>query len=310
MNTRTYDTESELFKFAAYNIKNNTEGPVYSRIAQNTIRTTVGRVRLLDALNGNTATAINIITGREPMVEANYSITINPQNPSGVPTDFLSAVAGSSNSPISIIPGDYLSDPQNPLNYNPKNPLQLGTLLNDATGVLASMVGIQGKPKISPRPSDIMLEYMGQGQKNRLLSLISYSRYSPNYTILSQINNVLQNALQIRPPIQIPGNTYIGDDRYFDVKYSMSDFWDRTVRGNYYTSLMFDSGSAELFHKSRNLTEGGSVGGNLTWYSKRSANPLGVNNESYSANASDFESKLSTKFEYRRDSILGNTQAL
>ena len=310
MNTRTYDTESELFKFAAYNIKNNTEGPVYSRIAQNTLRTTVGRVRLLDALNGNTATAINIITGREPMVEANYSITINPDNPSGVPTDFLSAVAGSSNSPISIIPGDYLSNPQNPLNYNPKNPLQLGTLLNDATGALASMVGIQGKPKISPRPSDIMLQYMGQGQKNRLLSLISYSRYSPNYTILSQINNVLQNALQIRPPIQIPGNTYIGDDRYFDVKYSMSDFFDRTVRGNFYTSLMFDSGSAELFHKTKNLTEGGSVGGNLTWYSKRSANKLGANNETYSSNASDFESKLSTRFEYRRDSILGSTQAL
>jgi len=310
MNTKSYDTESELFKFAAYNIRNNTQGPVYSRIAQNVEKTTLGRVRILDALNGNSAAALNIITGREPLVESNYSITINPANPSGVPVDFLTAVEGADNFPTSIIPGDYLSNPQNPLNYNSQNPLQLGTLLNDATGVLASMVGIQGKPKISPRPSDILIEYMGQGQKNRLFDLLSYSRYSPNYTLLSEVNNVLQNGLQIKSPIQVPGNTYIGDDRYFDVKYSMSDFWDRTVRGNYYTSLMFDSGSAELFHKSKNYSEGGPIGGNLTWYSKGSKNPLGANNKSYSDNSSDFESKLSTKFEYRRDSILGNTQEL
>ena len=309
MNTNSYDNESELFKFAAYNIKNNTSGPVYARIAQNVERTTLGRVRILDALNGNSAAALNIITGREPLVESNYSITINPSNPSGVPTDFLTAVEGQS-TPYSNIPGDYLSNPQNPLNYNSQNPLQLGTLLNDATGVLASMVGIQGKPKISPRPSDILIEYMGQGQKNRLFDLLSYSRYSPNYTILSEVNNVLQNGLQIKSPIQVPGNTYIGDDRYFDVKYSMSDFWDRTVRGNYYTSLMFDSGSAELFHKSKNLSEGGPVGGNLTWYSKHSKNPLGANNHEYTSNASTFESTLSTRFDYRRDSILGNTQAL
>jgi hypothetical protein len=310
MNTNNYDTESELFKFAAYNIKNNTNGPVYSRIAQNVEKTTLGRVRILDALNGNSATALNIVTGREPLVETNYSITINPNNPSGVPVDFLSAVQGAENFPISIIPGDYLSNPQNPLNYNSQNPLQLGTLLNDATGVLASMVGIQGKPKISPRPSDIMIQYMGQGQKNRLFDLISYSRYSPNYSTLSEVNNVVQNGLQVKLPIQVPGNTYIGDDRYFDVKYSMSDFWDRTVRGNYYTSLMFDSGSAELFHKNKNLSEGGPIGGNLTWYSKRSKNPLGTNNNEYSSNASTFESTLSTKFVYRRDSILGNTQEL
>ena len=304
MNTNNYDTESELFKFAAYNIKNNTNGPVYARIAQNVEKTTLGRVRILDALNGNSATALNIITGREPLVESNNSITINPTNPSGVPKDFLSAVQGADNFAISIIPGDYLSNPQNPLNYNSQNPLQLGTLINDATGVLASMIGIQGKPKISPRPSDIMIQYMGQGQKNRLFDLLSYSRYSPNYTIGSTINNFLQNKLQLKSPIQVPGNTYIGDDRYYDVKYSMSDFWDRTVRGNYYTSLMFDSGSAELFHKSKNISEGGPVGGNLTWYSKHSKNKLGTdNNES-------FESTLSTKFDYRRDSILGNTQAL
>ena len=151
MNTRTYDTESELFKFAAYNIKNNTEGPVYSRIAQNTLRTTVGRVRLLDALNGNTATAINIITGREPMVEANYSITINPDNPSGVPTDFLSAVAGSSNSPISIIPGDYLSNPQNPKTPKPRAYLKESELDSELLRIIYRSIFLSPYATSSPR---------------------------------------------------------------------------------------------------------------------------------------------------------------
>lgn len=57
----SYDTESELFKFAAKYIKDDRNGPVHARIAQNTFAATVGRVRIEDALQGNTATAINIL---------------------------------------------------------------------------------------------------------------------------------------------------------------------------------------------------------------------------------------------------------
>ena len=309
LDNTNYNNESELIKFASSYIQNDTKGPVYSRIAQNVAKTTLGKNRLLDALNGNTAAALNIITGREPLVESNYSITINPTNPNGISTDFLSAVNGLS-VPYSIIPGDYLSNPQNPLNYNAQNPLQVGTLLNDATNAIASMFGLQGKPSVSPRPSDVLIQYMGQGQKSRLFDLLSYSKYSPNYTVDSEIQNFLQNGLQLNAGIQIPGSAYIGDDKYDNVKYSTSDFWDRQVRSSYYLSLMFDSSSAQLFHRDKNISDGGTIGGSLTWISKNSRNTLGANNLSYNSEATDFNQSLSKNLVYRRDSILGLTQEM
>ena len=54
--------------FAARYIKNDKQGPVLARITQNLVAATYGRVRLIDALEGNTATAINIITGKEDLI--------------------------------------------------------------------------------------------------------------------------------------------------------------------------------------------------------------------------------------------------
>lgn len=71
-----YDTESEMFRFAATNIKENRNGPVFARIAQNLYATTYGKARILDALQGNTTTAINLVTGREPLIELNNKITV------------------------------------------------------------------------------------------------------------------------------------------------------------------------------------------------------------------------------------------
>jgi hypothetical protein len=309
INNSNYNNESELIKFASNYIKTDNKGPVFSRIAQNVAKSTLGKNRLLDALNGNTAAALNIITGREPLVEANNSITVDPNNASGIPTDFLTAVNGTS-VPYSIIPGDYLSNPANPLNYNAQNPLQIGTLLNDATNVVSSMFGLQGKPSISPRPSDILIQYMGQGQKSRLFDLLSYSKYSPNYTLGNEIQNFLQNGIQLNSGIQLPGSVYIGDDKYDDVKYSISDFWDRQVRSSYYLSLMFDADATRYFHSDKNYSDGGKYEGGLTWISKNSRNTLGANNQSWQSNASTFNQTLSTNTKYRRDSILGLTQEL
>ena len=289
-----YDTESELFKFASNRIQKDVNGPIFTRIAQYHPNNT------LDNLNSVDIT--NIINGRQPFVETSFKITDNGQK-----IEFLDVVSNPQ-LPFPIIPGDYLSNPANPLNYNPQNPLQVGTLINDATGAIASMIGIQGKPKISPRPSDILIQYMGEGQKNVLFELLSFSRYAPNYTLLSTVNNLVQNQLHINLPVQIPGAVYIGDDRYTDVKYATTDFWDRQVRSNYYLSVMFDPTAANLFHRERNISEGGEIGGKLTWISAKSRNKLGANNAEFSSERSNFENGLSTNFGFRGDSILGKTQ--
>jgi len=315
-----YETESELVKFATSLIKNDPQGPVYSRITQNVEKNTYGRVRIMDALNGNTATAINIITGREPLIESNYTITVdNTLSIPGQAVDFLRTVSGVQ-LPFSQIPGDYLSNPRNPINYRPQPSSQLGALFQDVTGVLGSLIGIQRRPLLSRKPSDLLIEHMGSGQKNRLYDLLSYSTYAPNYTTTARSQNTskifnfidkvaqgVKNILGVEAP---SGTAYIGDDRGNDVKYAMNDFNDRPVRSNYYLTLMFDEVSAKLFHTNKNITEGGSIGGKLSWISKNSKNKLGVNNNSYETNASLFTESLSTKNTFRPDSILGITQEL
>ncbi len=311
------DNESELMKFAGkYLLSNN--GPVYSRISQNIERETNGRVRLMDALSGSISTATNIITGREPLVTPNYHITVAKSLPGKV-IDFVQVASGVE-FPFSEIPGDYLTNPKNPINVRPTPKTELGKVFQDVTGVLGSLIGIKRRPKLSRKPSDLLIEYMGDGQKNTLYDLLTYSKYAPNYTttarsqnsskIFNFIDNVAQgvkNLLGVEAP---RGEAYIGDDRGNDVKYAMGDFNDRQVRSNYYLSLMFDPVQAQLFQRKRNYSEGGSITGKLTWISRNSRNELGVNNKEWANQKSDYDDSTSTSYGFREDSILGYTQEI
>lgn len=318
MSTDNYDTESELMKFAALNMKSNPNGPILSRISRNLEAATSGRLRILDALNGNTTTAINIITGREPLVEGNNKITVAKTIP-GKAIDFLQTVSGVE-FPWSEIPGDYLSNPRNPVNIRPTATTELGKVFQDVTGALGSLIGIQRRPKLDRKPSDLMIEYLGDGQKSALYDNLSYSKYAPNYTttarsqnsskVFNFIDNVAQgvkNILGIEAP---NGVAYIGDDRGNDVKYAMGDFNDRQVRSSYYLSLMFDPVQAELFQRDKNISQGGKISGNLTWTSKNSKNKLGANNNEWDSEQSTYTETLSTKHTFREDSILGYTQEI
>lgn len=320
LNASAYDNESKLFQFASSYIKNNSEGPIYSRLTRNIEKTINGKVRLLDALNGNTSTALNLFTGREPLVEFNNSITV-ASTALGKGVDFLQTVAGI-DLPFTKIPGDYLTNPYSgPIKTRPEASTEVGKFLQDLTGALGSMIGIQRRPLDSRKPSDLLIEYMGQGPKQALFNNLAFSKYAPDYTttarsqnsskVFNFVDNVAQgikNVLGLEAP---KGVAYIGDDRGDNVKFAMGDFYDRPVRSSYYLSLMFDTVSAEIFHKSKNITEGGSIAGDLTWYSKNSKNKLGSNNAEYvNQEQSVFEDTLSTKYGFRDDSILGETQRI
>jgi hypothetical protein len=316
-NQNNLDRESELMRFAGRYLSSS-DGPVLSRVAQNISASTNGRVRLLDALNGNTATASNIITGREPLVEPNNKITVAKTLPGKV-IDFVQVAAGLT-LPWSEIPGDYLTDPRNPINIRPVANTELGKVFQDATGALGSLLGIQRRPQLSRKPSDLLIEYMGDGQKSVLYDNLSYSKYAPNYTTTARSQNSskifnfvdqaaqgVKNLLGVEAP---RGVAYIGDDRGNDVKYAMNDFNDRTVRSNYYLSLMFDPVQAELFQRKLNVSEGGGLGGKLTWISSKSKNKLGVNNKEWDSQQTEISDSLSNNFSFREDSILGYTQEI
>jgi hypothetical protein len=318
MSNENYDSESELMKFAASNIRNNTEGPVFSRISQNLKAATIGRVRLIDALEGNIATATNILTGKEPLVELNNKITV-ASSLAGKGIDFLQTVSGIE-FPFSEIPGDYLTNPKNPTENRPEAKTEFGAIVQDVTGALGSLIGIQRRPKLSRKPSDLFIEYMGQGQKQTLFDLLSYSTYAPNYTttarsqqsskIFNFVNQVGQGVNKLLGLEAPAGRAYIGDDRAEDVKTAMNDFNDRPVKSPFYLSLMFDSVQAVLFQRTKNITDGGSIGSQLSWISKNSKNKLGTNNQNYADQSGKLEDSLSNNFSFRQDSILGYTQEI
>jgi len=311
------DSESELMKFAGkYLLSNN--GPVYSRISQNIERQTNGRLRIADALNGSISTASNIVTGREPLVAPDYSITVAKTLPGKI-IDFVQVAAGVE-FPFSEIPGQYLSDPRNPINVRPTPKTELGKIFQDVTGVLGSLIGIKRRQSPTRKPSDIMIEYLGSGQKNVLYDLLSYSKYSPNYTtsarsqntskVFNFVDKVAQGVKDLLGVEAPRGEAYIGDDRGNDVKYAMNDFNDRPVRSNYFLSLMFDPVQAELFQRKRNYSEGGSITGKLTWISRNSKNELGANNKEWGNQQTDLDDSKSKSFDFREDSILGYTQEI
>lgn len=316
---QNFDSDSRLMKFATQNIRENKQGPVFARLQQNLESATLGRVRALDALDGNTATAINIVTGREPLVEKNYKITV-AKSLLGKGVDFLQTVAGIE-FPFSEIPGDYLTNPRNPIENRPTPKTEAGAILQDVTGVLGSLVGIQRRPKLGRKPSDLMIEYMGEGQKQILFDQLTYSTYAPNYTttarsqqsskIFNFANSFAQGVKTVLGLEAPKGVAYIGDDRSEDVKYTMSDFNGNMVKSSYFLSLMFDPAQAALFERQRNISQGGSISGKLTWISRNSQNKIGLWNEEFQSRESDaYNNSISTKYGFREDSILGKTQEI
>lgn len=313
-----YSSESELLKLAAYNIKSDPNGAIRSRISQNLNRATNGRIRLLDALNGNTSTAVNIVTGKEPIIDYDYSIT-TANTGIGKTIDFLQVVSGVE-FPWSEIPGDYLSNPLHEYNYKTTKTTEVGKFLEDSTGALGSMIGIQRRETESRKPSDLMIEYLGLGQKLQLYRLLSYSKYAPNYTttarsqntskVFNFIDNLTQGVKKLIGTEAPEGVSYIGDDRGNDVKYAMGDFNDRHVRGPYYLSLMFDETATRLFENEKNFSDGGSIGGSLTWVSTNSKNKLGSGNKEWESESSYFNKSLSTSYTFKEGSILGYTQEI
>jgi len=318
MSGQDYSNESEMMKFAAWNIQNNVQGPFFGRMQSNLYRTTAGKVRLLDALQGNTSTAINLLTGRETLVEANTKITVAKTLP-GKGIDFLQTVTGVE-FPWSEIPGDYLSNPKNPIQNRPEARTEAGRLGQDITGALGSLIGIQRRPTTTRKPSDLFIEYLGRMQKNTLYDNLSYSKYGPDYTTTARSQNTSklfsfadQAAMGVNKflGLEAPKQTaYIGDDRGNDVKHAMSDFYDRQIRSSYYLSILFDEVQARVFSRTKSIVEGGGIGGKLTWISSNSNNKLGVNNVEYQSEASQFTETLSTNYDFREDSILGLTQEI
>jgi len=66
----------------------SSDGPILSRIRQNLITVTDGRMRISEALSGDISTISDIVTGKQPFILPNYKITV-AKTLAGKGIDFL-----------------------------------------------------------------------------------------------------------------------------------------------------------------------------------------------------------------------------
>ncbi len=142
------------------------------RIDREIERNTFGRENLSEALSDPVALA-QVASGRIPLIEKNYSITV-PENPIDFAANFLLKLSGTY-FPASPIPGDYFDEDM--AQWRP----------TAANQIISAFAGgrdprtIIGSLDTSTNYSQVFLSNTGQGQRSTLFNNIDYNKYKPRY---------------------------------------------------------------------------------------------------------------------------------
>jgi hypothetical protein len=141
------------------------------RIARQVYLDTVAKANIFNVRSGTDI--LNLVTGRVPLIEPNYRITV-PSNPILAASDFALRLAGSI-LPVSEIPGSYFDPSVN--NGQPTTIQQINAAYPSSTlgNLVSSLLGG------GQTGSQIMYNNMGSGQKSRLFGNIDYNRYKPSF---------------------------------------------------------------------------------------------------------------------------------
>ena len=287
------------------------------RIAVQIRQDTVGRANLFTVDSGTDI--LGIATGRIPVIEPNYTITIS-QNPILAATNFALRLAGSI-LPVSPIPGSYF-DPS----INPKNSTTLQQLGN---AFRQSNVGrfVNNLLGATQTGSQIMFNNMGAGQKSRLFLNIDYNKYKPNLprTAFDRVGGELTGTRTEN------SNYYIGSitsepSRVFSPSDALpNDEFGREIQTPVYgpTELaqLYEGPSKEIRLGANGpiYSNGGGIEGGMTWvspkYKGNAGKKVGIgglitNPDNDFSKQSSYDSTESTNITFKQGSILDETQRL
>ena len=286
------------------------------RIGRAIIRETIGRANIL---NVNSSTnLVNILTGRVPIIEPNYQITV-PSNPITAAADFALRLGGSL-LPFSLIPGSYF-DP----NINPPTPttIQQSLLANPLAAVDNFVSNLLGAGKTG---SQIFYNNTGAGQKSILWKNINYNRYKPNYdrTLLDRLGGAVVGTQTNN------SNFYVGSDtsdpsRVFSPSRALpvdafGNEQQSPVYGPQELAQLYEGPSKDvrLGANGPTYSNGGGIEGGFTWvspkYKGNAGKKVGIGGEITSQDQdfkpSSYNSTESTERKFRQGSILDDTQRI
>jgi hypothetical protein len=287
-----------------------------ARIAAQILQDTIGRANIFNVRSGTDI--LSLITGRVPLIEPNYRITIS-SNPILAASDFALRLAGSI-LPVSTIPGSYF-DPS----INPGQPTTIQQLQN---AFRQSTVGklLTGLLGANTTGSQLFYNNMGGGQKSRLFGNIDYNKYKPSFdrTLFDRLGGAIVGSTTnnsdyyvgsitsdpsrvFSPSGDLPVNTY-GQEQQMP------------VYGPQELAQLYEGPSQEvrLGANGPTYSNGGGIEGGFTWVSPKYKGNAGkkvglggaIYNQDEDFKPSSYNSTESTNRVYREGSILDDTQRI
>ncbi len=286
------------------------------RIGNEVRQLTIGRANIFNTRSGTDL--LNIATGRVPLIEPNYTITV-PANPVLAATNFALRLAGSI-LPVSPIPGSYWDT-----NINSGQPTTIQQLNNAfrRSGVGKFFSRVLGFNKTG---SQLFLNNTGGGQKSRLFDNLDYNRYKPDYprTIFDRLGGAI-----VGTSVTV-SNYYVGSitsdpSRIFSPGGDVPvDSFAREVASPVYgpTELaqLYEgpSQSVRLGANGPSYGNGGGIEGGFTWVSPKYRGNAGkkvgpggeIIQQDEDFRPSSYNSTESTNNQFTEGSILDDTQRI
>jgi hypothetical protein len=287
-----------------------------ARIGREIVRNTVGRANVFNVRSGTDV--LNLVTGRVPLIEPNYTITV-PANPLIAATDFALRLAGST-IPVSTIPGSYFDPSIN--SGQPTTIQQLNNAFRKST-VGKFVTKLLGATKTG---SELFLNNTGGGQKSRLFGNLNYNKYKPGYdrTIFDRLGGAIVGTNTENSNYYI-GSTTSEPSRVFSPSgvlpnNSFGQELQSPVFGPSELAQLYEGPSKDIKLGANGVAyvNGGGIEGGLTWISpgteSNAGKKVGPGGKTSSTEGiqvlPSFGSTISTDKEFKDGSILDQTQRI
>jgi hypothetical protein len=314
--------DSYLAKISAESLKGLFEARINAEIYQNTL----GLVNLQSLQDPFEASLL--VSGQQPLIYKNWRITV-PENPVLRAIDLATRLA-SAYWPVSPIPGDYFEE--NTPNGQSEQVSNALNVTNQLTGGFLGPV-----LNITRNPSEIFLANTGNAQRSALFNNIDYNRYQPAYKqqfggllgvaqgLLNLAANIIDGGSTVggyyvgsrnaepstitSPPNQVPVNAY-------------GQQVNAPVFGPSELGILYE-GNDEVINfglKAKSYADTGDITGAFVWtspkfkgaagYKPTVGGGIGSRDDEFNVVSATYTKGESTNIEFKKNSILDNTQRL
>ena len=304
--------DSYIARLGAENLRKDFQ----ARIAAQILQDTIGRANIFNVRSGTDI--LNLVTGRVPLIEPNYRITIS-SNPILAASDFALRLAGSI-LPISTIPGSYWDTSINP--GQPTTIQQLQNAFRQST-VGKLLTGLLGA---NTTGSQLFYNNMGGGQKSRLFGNIDFNKYKPSFdrTLFDRLGGAIVGSTTNNSDYYV-GSITSDPSRVFSPSGDLpvntfGQEQQMPVYGPQELAQLYEGPSQEvrLGANGPTYSNGGGIEGGFTWVSPKYKGNAGkkvglggaIYNQDEDFKPSSYNSTESTNRAYREGSILDDTQRI